>query len=130
MSNEPEVKNTEALEKMRAQLAGKQGKDYWRSFDELADTPEFQEWIEDEIPNRASLLNVDRRKFLQIGASALALAGLSGCRILPPRRAVPYVRSPEELVPGKTLTYATAVTRGGYATGILADCVEGRPIKV
>lgn len=130
MSNEPEVKKTEALEKMRAQLAGKQGKEFWRSFDELAGTPEFQEWIEDEVPNRSSLLNVDRRKFLQIGASALALAGLTGCRILPPQRAVPYVRSPEELIPGKKLTYATALSRGGYATGVLVECAEGRPIKV
>jgi MoCo/4Fe-4S cofactor protein with predicted Tat translocation signal len=141
MSNEPETTNIEdtrpatgdkaaRMEAMRAKLVGKQGKAFWRSFEELADTPEFNEWVHDEIPNRASLLNVDRRKFLQIGASALALAGLSGCRILPPQRAVAHVRSPEEQVPSQKLIYATALTRSGYATGVLVESAEGRPIKV
>jgi molybdopterin-containing oxidoreductase family iron-sulfur binding subunit len=134
MSNGHDVNNIEekaALqETLRSKLQGKQGKELWSTFDELADTPEFQQWVEDEVPNRASLLNVDRRKFFQIGASALALAGLSGCRIIPPSRAVPYVREPEEMVPGVPMTYATALSRGGYATGVFVKCTDGRPLKV
>ncbi|GAB4456560.1 MAG: hypothetical protein OHK0029_14740 [Armatimonadaceae bacterium] len=121
---------TRALDTLRAKLAGKQGKAFWSTFEELADTPEFREWLEDEVPNRASLVNVDRRRFLQIGASALAMAGLTGCRVLPPTRAVPYVREPEEMVPGVPLVYATTLTRNGYATGVLVESTDGRPLKV
>ena len=37
---------------------------------------------------------------------------------------------PEQIVPGKPLYFATAVTRGGYAQGILVESHMGRPTKV
>ena len=43
---------------------------------------------------------------------------------------VPYVRQPEELVPGKPLFYATAMPLGGVATGLLVESHEGRPTKI
>ncbi len=52
-----------------------------------------------------------------MGAS-LALAGLSGCVIQPAEKIVPYVSQPEEIIPGKPLFYATAMTLGGEATGL------------
>ena len=64
-----------------------------------------------------------------MGAS-LALAGVSACTKQPAEVIVPYVRAPEELVPGKPLFYATAVTLGGYATGVLVESHEGRPTKI
>ena len=118
------------LGKMGARLAGKTGKPYWKSFDELAQTPEFEQWVEDEFPNRKTLLQVDRRKFLTLGGAALGLAGLSGCRFLPQQQAVPYVRSPEDLVVGKSLVYATALSRAGYGMGVLVESHEGRPNKI
>ncbi|PYK97907.1 MAG: hypothetical protein DME32_15055, partial [Verrucomicrobia bacterium] len=49
------------------------GRRYWRSTDELADTPEFREWLEREFPSSAAQLNGDewsRRNFLKLmGAS-------------------------------------------------------------
>jgi hypothetical protein len=34
------------LAEVRARLEGKRGKRYWKSLDELADTPEFQELMQ------------------------------------------------------------------------------------
>lgn len=102
----------------------------WRSLEELADSPEFQRWLDDEFPHRASLLSMDRRHFLQVAGASLALAGLTGCRFLPNRRAVPYVRPPEEQVPGVPLDYASAIVLSGIASGVLVRSYEGRPIKI
>jgi len=43
---------------------------------------------------------------------------------------VPYVRMPEDVVPGKPLFYATAMSLGGVATGLLVESHEGRPTKI
>ena len=64
-----------------------------------------------------------------MGAS-LALAGVSACTRQPAETIVPYVRAPEEIVPGRPLFFATAVTLGGYATGVLVESHEGRPTKI
>src|SRR5439155_13168917 len=42
----------------------------------------------------------------------------------------PYVRSPEEMVPGKPLFFATAMTLGGDAVGLLVESHMGRPTKI
>ena len=73
----------------------------------------------------------NRREFLQLLGASLAFAGLSGCAVRQPVEAiVPYVRQPEELVPGKPLFYATAMTLSGYAIGLLVESHEGRPTKI
>src|SRR5436305_13333776 len=61
------------------------GRRYWRSADELADTPEFREWLEREFPSSAAQLNGDewsRRSFLKLMGASVALAGfgVSSCR--------------------------------------------------
>ncbi len=120
------------LEAVREKLAGKTGPAYWRTLEEVADTPQFQEWMDDEFPNRSSLLQIDRRTLLKFMGASLALAGLSGCRgvFLPEDKIVPYVKAPEELVPGKPLFYASAMTLAGYATGVLVRQDMGRPTKI
>ena len=115
---------------LNAKLAGKKGKLFWKTFEELSETPDFQKFVDDEFPNRATLLSVDRRKFLTLGGAAFAMAGLSGCRFLPQMKAVPYVRAPEEMVPGKPLMYTSTLTRGGYGFGVLVESHEGRPTKI
>src|SRR3954447_19482370 len=56
------------------------GRNYWRRLQELADSPEFAEIVEREIPRfRAALDGLDRRRFLQIMAAPMVLAALSGC---------------------------------------------------
>jgi molybdopterin-containing oxidoreductase family iron-sulfur binding subunit len=65
-------------------------------------------------------------------AASLGLAGvgLSGCLRQPEEKIVPYVRQPEEIIPGKPLYFATCVTLGGYATGVLVESHLGRPTKI
>src|SRR5947209_5665464 len=108
------------------------GRRYWRSLEELADTPEFQEFMLREYPQQAEFWDdaVERRTFLKLMGASLALAGLSGCVYQPPESIVPYVKQPEEEIPGKALFFATAMTLGGVGTGLLVKSNEGRPTKI
>ena len=119
------------IEKLRRRLSESTGPQYWRSFEELADTPEFQAFAEDEFANRTPdwLDPVNRRAALKVMASSLALAGLSACTKQPKELIVPYVRQPEEFTPGKPLFYATAMPGPGSAVGLLVESHLGRPTK-
>jgi MoCo/4Fe-4S cofactor protein with predicted Tat translocation signal len=105
---------------------------FWRSLDELADTPEFRDHLENEFPHGANdpAATLDRRELLKVMAASAAFAGLTGCTKLPTQHIVPYVRQPEQIIPGKALFYATAVTLGGVASGILVESNMARPTKV
>ena len=107
-------------------------KKYWRSLEELADAPEFREFVEREYPQHAEEWDdpVERRTFLKLMGASLALAGLSGCAFQAPEKIVPYVTQPEYGTPGKALFFATASTLGGVATPLLARSNEGRPTKI
>ena len=89
---------------------------YWRSLEELAQTEEFRAFVEDEFPNRTPDWNdpASRRRFLTLMGASIALAGASACTVQPKEMIVPYVRQPEEFVPGKPLFYATAMSVGGH----------------
>jgi molybdopterin-containing oxidoreductase family iron-sulfur binding subunit len=110
------------------------GKKFWRSLEELADTPEFQEMMRREFPEQADVWpdGLSRRQFLTLMGASLALAGLSGCSVhpAPVETIVPYVHPPEEIVPGRPLFYATAMTLGGAGVGLLVESHMGRPTKV
>src|SRR6478735_5544711 len=73
---------------------------------------------------------LDRRDLFKFAGVSLALAGVTACTRQPTEKIVPYVRQPEEIVPGKPLFYATAMSVGGLATGLLVESHEGRPTKV
>src|SRR5262245_20296245 len=113
-------------------LSGARGPAFWRSLEELAATPEFEEILHAEFPRHASewTSGLDRRRFLQLSGATMALAGLTACTRQPLERIVPYVKQPEEIVPGRPLFYATASTLGGYAMGLLVESHEGRPTKI
>lgn len=108
------------------------GKQYWRSLEELADTEEFQELLHREFPQNASEFDdpVGRRKFLKLMGASFALAGLTACTRQPTEYIAPYVRQPEELVPGKPVYFATAMALDGFATGLIVESHEGRPTKI
>jgi MoCo/4Fe-4S cofactor protein with predicted Tat translocation signal len=121
------------LAAVRAKLAGKMGKQYWRTLEELADDPHFEELLHREFPRQASQWDesVDRRDFLKLIAGSLALAGLSGCQLNPERTSiVPYVKQPDGMVLGKPLFFATAMPFGADAIGVLVESHEGRPTKI
>jgi MoCo/4Fe-4S cofactor protein with predicted Tat translocation signal len=126
----PETKQNFAL--IRERILAQEGKEYWRSVEEFVDAPEFEEFISREYPHEIETWDdtLSRRNFVKVMGASLALAGLSGCVIQPSEKIVPYVKSPEGMLPGKPNFYATAMSLGGVATGLLAKSYEGRPIKI
>ncbi len=116
---------------IREKLEGQSGPDYWQALDEVAETPEFQAFVEREFPSQhPGLDDVGRRDFLKLMGAGMALAGLSACTKQPVEKIVPYVKSPEQIVPGKPLFFATNLSLDGYATGILGESHMGRPTKI
>ena len=117
---------------IREALSRTQGKFYWRSLEELAASEHFQEFLQHEFPRQAAVWDgsLSRRRFLQVMGASLALAGLSGCLSQPVEKIVPYVKAPEEVVPGQPLFFATAVALGGFAAGVLVESHMGRPTKI
>jgi molybdopterin-containing oxidoreductase family iron-sulfur binding subunit len=108
------------------------GPNYWRSLDELAQTPGFREKLEREFPAGAeTLAGVDRRHFLQIMAASFALGGvgLAGCR-RPEANILPFGKSIEGFVPGLPVYYATAMPQRRIALPLLAETHQGRPTKL
>jgi molybdopterin-containing oxidoreductase family iron-sulfur binding subunit len=131
----PSQKGKSDLESLRAQIEEaneKVGPEYWRSLEELAGSPAFQEALHREFPKGASewVDSVSRRGFLKVMGASMALAGMTGCVRLPLEPIVPYVRQPEDVIPGRPMFYATAMTLGGYASPLLVESHLGRPTKI
>src|SRR5579862_7898318 len=105
---------------------------FWRTLDELAGDPAFQERLYNEFPSEIEAISdpVARRTFLKLMGASMALAGVTACTRQPAEKIVPYVRQPEELIPGRPLFYATTMTLGGVGTGLIVESHEGRPTKV
>lgn len=120
-----------SIEAFRQNLAGKQNKLYWRSLNELANHKDFEDLVRQEFPRHASLLDsLNRRDFLKVLGASLALAGLAACAPRQNEKIIPYVKPPEELIPAKSVYYASAMVQDGYAKGVLIETTMGRPIKV
>ena len=129
---DPAAGKPPTLEQARVKLTGKTGKTYWRSVDELADTPAFRESLEREFPGQAAewIDPVSRRGFLKVMGASLALAGLSGCTKQPDETIYPYVRQPEDLVLGRPVYFATAFPFPTGAIPLLVKSDAYRPIKL
>ena len=104
---------------------------HWRSLDELAQSEKFRRAVEREFPVAASVWEhgPSRREFLKLMSASLALAGFQGCK-QPDEKIVPYVETPEHIVPGKPLFFASAFALNGFASGVLVESHEGRPTKI
>jgi molybdopterin-containing oxidoreductase family iron-sulfur binding subunit len=115
-------------------LAAPDGKRFWRGLEEWTASADFQELVRREFPDDAEQWTdaLTRRQFLTLMGASLALAGVAGCSIRPAPvgKIMPYVLQPEEIIPGRPLFFATAVTLGGFATGLLVESHEGRPTKI
>jgi MoCo/4Fe-4S cofactor protein with predicted Tat translocation signal len=113
-------------------VAEKTGPEYWRSLEELAGSEDFQQALHREFPKGAAewVDSVSRRGFLKVMGASLGLAGMTGCVRLPLEPIVPYVRQPENVIPGRPMYYATAMTLGGYANPLLVESHLGRPTKI
>jgi molybdopterin-containing oxidoreductase family iron-sulfur binding subunit len=109
---------------------------YWRSLDELENTPAFRRLVEGEFPGLWDRYSTGRpegdttrRQFLKLMGASFALAGLTGCR-WPKENIVPATRQPGNRIPGAAVQYATAFDFNGAATGLLVTSYDGRPIKI
>ena len=120
------------LEVVREKLKGVRGKKYWRSVDELANTPEFQEAVEREFPGSPHAWgdDVSRRGFLKFMGASAALAGLAGCTKQPDEPIYPYIKQPEDLILGKPNYFATAHPFVTGAVPLLVKSDQYRPIKI
>ncbi len=111
------------------------GRIYWRSFDELANTPEFRQWVSSEFPEGAtdSPDPVSRRHFMKIMSASFLLAGMglaeSGCR-RPVENIYPFSQMPMDYVHGVPKYYATAMPAHGSAIPLVATWNDGRPTKI
>jgi MoCo/4Fe-4S cofactor protein with predicted Tat translocation signal len=107
------------------------GKNYWRSLQELADTDEFREQLENEFPAGidAPVSGMTRRRFLQVMSASIAMISLTGCR-WPEEKIMPYAKRPEGVDPGTTQKFATTMELGPVPQALLATSYDGRPIKI
>ncbi len=108
------------------------GPKYWRSLDEVAQTPGFKAQLEREFPEGAAEMNgVDRRQFVKIMAASFALGGvgLAGCR-RPEQNILPFGKSVEGIIPGLPQYYATSMPLRKSAIPLLAETHQGRPTKL
>jgi MoCo/4Fe-4S cofactor protein with predicted Tat translocation signal len=125
---------TQALAELTPRTPGTtKAKRFWRSLDELAQTPEFQQMMHREFPHAASEWKdgPSRRNFLKLMSASLALGGLAGCTMRKTsEKIVPYVNPPEEVIPGRPLFFASSMPWFGYAKGVLVESHEGRPTKI
>jgi len=135
MNEDSKRTNSIDLAAARAKLEREGGKKLWQSLEQLSDTPEYRNFLENEFPvipakkaDRSS--EVDRRDVLKLMAASAAMAGLSACTKLPTEKIVPYVRPPEEIIPGRPLFYATSIPQSGVAAGVLVESHMGRPTKM
>ncbi|HSY42922.1 MAG TPA: TAT-variant-translocated molybdopterin oxidoreductase, partial [Candidatus Acidoferrum sp.] len=111
------------------------GRRYWRSLDELADTPEFKEWLHREFPKGASEWTDEpsRRHFLKIMSASFMLAGLglagAGCR-RPEEKLTPFGKQPENYTFGTSQYFATAMPTRTGAVPLVVKSYDGRPVKI
>jgi MoCo/4Fe-4S cofactor protein with predicted Tat translocation signal len=107
----------------------------WTSLHELSGSPEYERFLHDEFTHPAehepkSSHGLTRREALKLMAASAALSGLTACTKLPTEKIVPYVRAPEEIIPGKPLFYATSMPDRGTGIGLLVESHMGRPTKI
>ncbi|MBL8951620.1 MAG: TAT-variant-translocated molybdopterin oxidoreductase [Myxococcaceae bacterium] len=124
---------------LRAELDKNEPPAYWRSIEQSQGSAELKADVDAEFPRGVTGPNDwNRRDALKLGAAALALGGMACDEVknvnLPLRRPVdeilPYVRMPENLIPGNRTWFATAHQRSEGALGLLVEAHEGRPTKI
>lgn len=105
---------------------------YWRSLNELQKDDNFVNgYLHREFPVAASEYpdGVSRRRWMQLMAASLSLAGAAGCRY-PTEIIAPFVIRPEGRVPGETYVRSTSFELAGRVYNLVVTNVDGRPIKI
>ncbi len=122
----------ETKDKKEKSVENLSGPQYWRSLDELSDTPGFREFVEREFPQGASEIDgVNRRQFMKIMAASFAMAGvgMAGCR-RPEQNILPYSKQPENVIPGKPVYFASSMPTGKDNIPLVVETHQNRPTKI
>ena len=98
-------------------------KKYWLGLEETPSKGEFLRPLPSEKEG------VARREFLQLMGAGLALTA-GGCLRRPTEKIVPYIKRPEDVLPGEANFYASSYYDGGEGFSIVVKTREGRPIKI
>jgi len=116
-------------------------KQYWKGLEELEQTPEHQQIIENEFQNDLPVLGLSdklmdattpRRDFLKfLGFSTLAATIAASCE-MPVRKAIPYAIRPdaELLTPSVPNYYASSFVDNGDYCSVIVKTRDGRPIMI
>lgn len=104
---------------------------YWRSLNQLENTPEFEQFMKREFPVAASEFpdGISRRRWLQLMSASLALGGFAGCRYQKEEFAALVGRS-DQRIAGVPLMFATSFEWANRPVHLLVGNVDGRPIKL
>jgi Fe-S-cluster-containing dehydrogenase component len=120
---------------------------FWRSLEHQRGYDQTLVWTETEFPfgpapeafsEQAELTEegkktagFQRREALKLMGASMALAGVTtGCVRRPEELILPYVKQPEDIIPGVANYYATAFPGPSGAVGLVVESHEGRPTKV
>jgi MoCo/4Fe-4S cofactor protein with predicted Tat translocation signal len=110
-------------------LSKRRTKRYWKSLKERDAAPDVLNTRADEFPEGGPR-QFRRRDFLKATGFTLGVAFATGCSRAPVQRAIPLLSQPEEIVPGRSLFYASTCAGCSAGCGLLAKVRDGRPIKL
>ena len=106
---------------------------YWRSLNEIKQTPEFEDFMHREFPVGASEFpeGTSRRRWMKLMGASIALGTLTatGCRY-PEETIAPFVIRPDGRIPGEPHQTATNIEWAGRVYNLFVTGVDGRPVKV
>jgi molybdopterin-containing oxidoreductase family iron-sulfur binding subunit len=107
------------------------GPKYWRSLDQLANTPKFREWMAREFPSvtEIEMDGSSRRNILKLMAASFGLAGLTACS-RPVEHIFPISKNVENYSPGEPYFYTSIMSLAGQVFGLLIETHDGRPTKI
>ncbi|MEO8593130.1 MAG: TAT-variant-translocated molybdopterin oxidoreductase [Candidatus Solibacter sp.] len=107
-------------------------KKYWRSLEEYEAGDALDEQAAEEFADTPLREGAEpgRREFLLAAGFTLAGAALTGCGRAPVEKAIPLLRQPEGILPGRSYYYATVCGGCSASCGLLAKGRDGRPIKL
>ena len=112
---------------------GATGPEYWRSLEELAEHRGFPGVPAPRVPGAGVGVHRSGRPAAVPPADG-RVAGAGRRERLHQaagrERSCPTCARPRRSCPGRPLFFATAITLGGYATGVLVESHEGRPTKI
>ncbi len=121
------------------ELSYEEAADGWREFAPLAGSkrlpiagaaPSEDPEAEVSLDQLVAPDGVSRRRFFSVVGASAALAGVTGCVRKPKEHILPFTERPEDMIPGKSMFYASAIQHGAQVEGIVVESHDGRPTKI